>query len=144
VKARVLLAEDRRDIREVLCRQLRLLGYDVVAVARNGMEAIALALSEHPDIILMDVLMPEMDGLEAVSQIRENPKLRQMPVLAVTGWVSPVSRNKYLASGFDDYIAKPFTHKELHSAIAKLLSGSGEKSETVEFPGGNRGEPDVS
>ena len=144
MKTRLLLAEDHRDIREVLSRQLQLLGYEVVAVAKNGMEAVAMALSEHPDIILMDILMPKMDGLEAVSQIRENPETRQIPVLAVTGWVSSVSRKQYLASGFDEYIAKPFTHKELQSAMAKLLRGSEEKSETGEFLGGNRDEPKVS
>ena len=142
MKTRVLLAEDHRDMREVLSRQLQVLGYEV-AVAQNGMEAVAMARSEHPDIILMDILMPKMDGLEAVSQIRENPEIRQIPVLAVTGWVSSASRKEYLASGFDDYIAKPFTHKELQSAMAKLLRGSGEKSDKGEFLGGNRDEPKV-
>ena len=143
MKTRVLLAEDHRDMREVLSRQLQLLGYEV-AVAKNGMEAVAMALSEHPDIILMDILMPKMDGREAVSQIRENPEIRQIPVLAVTGWGSSGSRKEYLASGFDDYIAKPFTHIELQSAVAKLLRDSGDKSDTGEFLGGNRDEPKVS
>jgi CheY-like chemotaxis protein len=62
VKTRVLLTEDHRDMREVLSRQLQLLGYEV-AVATNGIEAVEMALSEHPDIILMDILMPKMDGL---------------------------------------------------------------------------------
>ena len=121
---------------------MQLLGYEV-AVAKNGMEAVAMALSEHPDIILMDILMPKMDGREAVSQIRENPEIRQIPVLAVTGWGSSGSRKEYLASGFDDYIAKPFTHTELQSAVAKLLRDSGDKSDTGEFLGGNRDEPKV-
>lgn len=140
MKTRVLLAEDHRDMREVLCLQLQLLGYEV-AVATNGMDAVAMALSKHPDIILMDVLMPKMDGFEAVSQIRQNPEIRQIPVLAVTGWVSSVSRKKYLASGFDDYIAKPFTHKELQNAIEKLLSDFGKKSQTDEPRGGNGDKP---
>jgi CheY-like chemotaxis protein len=127
-------------MREVLSRQLQFLGYEVT-VARDGAEAVAMALSERPHVILMDILMPKMDGREAVSQIRENPEIRQIPVLAVTGWVSSGSRKEYLASGFDDYIAKPFTHKELQSAVAKLLRDSGEESDTGEFLGENCDEP---
>jgi CheY-like chemotaxis protein len=121
---------------EVLSRQLQVLGYEV-AVATNGIEAVAMALSEHPDIILMDILMPKMDGLEAVSHIRKNPATRQIPVLAVTGWVSPGSRKEFLATGFNDCITKPFTHRELQSAIGKLLSGSAHKSKTSELLGEN-------
>jgi CheY-like chemotaxis protein len=123
VKRRILLAEDHQGIREVLCLQLQVLGYEV-ALAKNGMEAVTMALSEHPDMILMDVLMPKMNGLQAVSHIRENPEIRQIPVLAITGWGSSISAIEFLASGFDGYIAKPFTHKELQSAIEKLLKDS--------------------
>jgi CheY-like chemotaxis protein len=85
------------------------------------MEAVAMALSEHPDIILMDILMPKMDGLEAISQIRGDPLTREIPVVAITGWVSPGSGREFLASGFNHCITKPFTHVELQSAIGKVL-----------------------
>jgi len=137
VKTRVLLADDHRDIREVLSRLLQLLGYEV-AVATNGMEAVAMALAEHPDIILMDILMPKMDGLQAVSQIRGNPAIRQIPVLAVTGWATPGSRKELLASGFNDCITKPFTYTALQSAIGKLLEAENQKSKTSEFTGESR------
>jgi CheY-like chemotaxis protein len=132
VKTRVLVAEDHGDILEVLSRQLQFLGYEVTG-ARNGIEAVAMALSQHPDVILMDVLMPKMDGLEAVSRIRENPATREIPVLAVTGWVSSGSRKEFLASGFNDYITKPFTHRELQNAIGKLLSGWQRNQRQVNF-----------
>lgn len=142
MKTRVLLAGDHSDVREVLSRQLQALGYEV-AVAKNGMEAVAMARCERPDVILMDILMPEMDGLEAVYKIRQRPELRSIPVLAVTAWASHGSRKKYLAGGFNDYIPKPFTHKELQNAIEKLLNGSKEKSETADFPGGDRDDPEL-
>ena len=120
MKTRVLLAEDHPDLCEVLSRQLQVLGYEV-ATAANGLDAVAMALSQHPDIILMDILMPKMDGLEAVSQLRGNPATRQIPVLAVTGWVTPGSREQFLVSGFNGCITKPFTYRDLQGAIGKLL-----------------------
>jgi two-component system cell cycle response regulator DivK len=132
MKTRVLVAEDNKDMLELLSRQLDFLGYNVMA-ARNGLEAVALALSQHPDVIVMDLLMPKMDGLEAVSLIRDNPKTRGIPILAATAWVAPFfSRDKYLKSGFDGYIAKPFTLRDLQNAIGKLLRDSPERSVTGE------------
>jgi len=132
MKKRVLVAEDNKDMLELLCRQLDFLSYDVMA-ARNGLEAVALALSQHPDVIVMDILMPEMDGLEAFSLIRDNPKTREIPILAATAWVDLFfSRDKYLKSGFDGYIAKPFTLGDFQNAIGKLLRDSLEGSVTGE------------
>ncbi len=132
MKTRVLVAEDNKDVLELLCRQLDFLGYNVMA-ARNGLEAVALALFQHPDVIVMDILMPEMDGLEAVSLIRDNPKTREIPILATTAWVDfSSSRDKYLKSGFDGYIAKPFTLRDFQNAIGKLLRNSPEGSVTGE------------
>jgi CheY-like chemotaxis protein len=128
MQARVLVAEDNANMLELLTRQLECLGYEVM-VAKNGQEAVAIALSEQPDLIVMDVVMPKMDGLEALSRIRENPKTGNIPVLAATGWLPPTSREHYLASGFDDLLAKPFTHRELHAAIEKLLTQSDKGSE---------------
>jgi CheY-like chemotaxis protein len=121
------LVEDNKDLLDLLSRQLQFVGFQV-SIAKNGAEAVAMAWSEHPDVILMDIVMPEMDGLEAVTRIRANPETQKIPVLAVTGWVSSNCRQSFLASGFTDYIAKPFTHNELLCAIEKLPrdSASGE------------------
>jgi two-component system response regulator MprA len=123
MKTRILVVEDNENMLELLSRQLELLGYEVM-VAKNGMEAVRAAGSQLPHLIVMDVVMPKMDGFEAVSEIRDNPETRDIPVLAATGWVSPTTREKYRASDFDDYIVKPFTHRDLQAAIAKLLRGS--------------------
>jgi CheY-like chemotaxis protein len=123
MKTRVLVVEDNANMLELLSRQLECLDYEVI-VAKNGLEALAIALSQQPDLIVMDVVMPKMDGLEAVSRIRDNPRTGNIPVLAATGWLYSTSREQYLASGFDDFLAKPFTHRELHVAIERLLNQS--------------------
>jgi CheY-like chemotaxis protein len=120
MKRRILLVDDNSMTIEVMKQELEFLGYEVM-VAQNGLEAVEMASSELPDLIVMDILMPKMDGFHAASQIRENPKTRAIPILAATARAMPGDREKCLASGCNDYIAKPFTHKELGAAVKKLL-----------------------
>jgi len=120
MKNRILLVEDNPATLEVMQEELELLGYEVT-VAKNGVEAVEIAGTELPDLVIMDMLMPKMDGLEATSRIRENPKTQAVPILAATAKALPEDREKCLAAGCDDYIAKPFTHRELDAAIKKLL-----------------------
>jgi CheY-like chemotaxis protein len=117
---RVLLVEDNKRTVDVLSQELTLLGYHVLA-ATSGEEAISKASDECPDLIIMDIRMPKMDGLEAVARIRNDPKTRSIPIIAATGNALPGDREKCLDSGCDDYLAKPFTHRELRAAIEKLL-----------------------
>jgi len=130
---RVLVAEDHPDLLDLLSRQLRFCGYQV-ETAKNGAEAVATAVSDHPDVILMDIVMPKMDGFEAVFQIRGNPKTRDIPVLALTAWLSPNSRQNYMARGFNDCLSKPFTHEDLHRAIDRLLRDTVKRSEPSDLP----------
>ncbi len=120
MKRKILLVEDNEATQEVMQVELGVLGYEV-AVASNGAEAIGMAISYAPDLILMDIHMPKMDGLEAASQIRSDPKSRSIPILAATAGTRPGDREKCLANGFSSYLAKPFTHHELAAAIKSLL-----------------------
>lgn len=120
MKRRILLVEDNFDTVDVMKDELHFLGHEVI-VARNGLEAIELAVSELPDLIIMDIALPKMDGLKATSQIRANPKTKTIPILAATAKALPDDREKCLAAGCDDYLAKPFTHRELNSYIVRLL-----------------------
>jgi CheY-like chemotaxis protein len=120
MKRRVLVAEDNSFLSEIMQKELEGLNY-CVAVASNGSEAVKMATSEIPDLIIMDLMMPELDGFEAASQIRRNPKTQAIPLLAVTALLAPDIRKKCLASGFDDTIVKPFTSSELEAAIKKIL-----------------------
>ncbi len=120
MKKRILLVEDHPATIDVMRQELEFLGYEVT-MAKNGIEAVEMATSELPDLIVMDIRLPKMDGLQVTSQIRKNPKTQAIPILAATVKALPGDREECLASGCDDYIAKPFTHKELGAAIEKLL-----------------------
>ena len=120
MKTKILLVEDNPATMEVMQQELEVLGYDV-AIAKDGAEAVEMAGSELPDLIIMDMLMPKMDGGEATARIRKNPKTQAIPILAATAKALPEDRDKCLASGCDDYLAKPFSYRELHDAIEKLL-----------------------
>ncbi|MCZ6562819.1 MAG: response regulator [Nitrososphaerales archaeon] len=121
MKTRILLVEDNTTTMEVMQQELEVLDYDV-AIAREGEEAVEMASSELPDLIIMDILMPKMDGNEAASRIRKDPKTQAIPILAATAKALPEDREKCLASGCDEYIAKPFSYRELDAAIKKLLN----------------------
>ena len=130
MKSLILVAEDNETTRDLVQTQLTLLGYRVTT-AKNGVEAIAKAIAELPDLIVMDIQMPVMDGLDAASQIRKEPTTQVIPILAATAKTMSGDKERCLAAGCNDYIAKPFTHRQLQFAIEKLLTkpsnnGSGE------------------
>jgi two-component system cell cycle response regulator DivK len=120
VKKRVLLVEDNQDIIDLMTLELEMLGYNV-GVARNGLEAVDMATSNPPDIIVLDILIPKMDGFEAAARIRANPKTRNTPILAATALYRDKDRQRCIASGCNDHIAKPFTHRQLETRINDLL-----------------------
>ncbi len=120
MQKRILLVEDDPSTIDVMQHELEFLGYEVT-VAKNGVEGVEMAISELPDLIVMDIRMPKMDGLRATSLIRDNPKTKSIPILAATVNALPGDREKCLEAGCDGYIAKPFTHRELGAAIKKLL-----------------------
>ncbi len=117
---RILLVEDNEDNREMLAHYLRIKGCEVLSVG-TGAEAIALAKERLPDIILMDVQMPEMDGLEATRRMRNNPALRITPIIALTALAMPGDRERCLEAGMDDYLSKPIGLKELHGTLTSWV-----------------------
>ena len=120
MKRKILLVEDNPATVDVILKELEFLGYESI-VAEDGKEGVDKAASQMPDLIIMDISLPKMDGLEATSMIRKNPKTKSIPVLAATARALPGDKEKCLQAGCDDYIAKPFTHRELGAAIKKLL-----------------------
>jgi CheY-like chemotaxis protein len=120
-KKRVLLVEDDQDNSDLLTLQLEILGYEV-SKASDGVEAVEMATSDPPDIIIMDMLIPKMDGFEACARIRSHPKTHNTPILAMTALARDKDRDRCIASGCNDYLAKPFTRRELNERIRKLLS----------------------
>jgi len=120
MQTRILLVEDDPGTVEVMQQELEVLGYEVT-VAENGVEAVKMAISQLPDLIVMDIRLPKMDGLRAATLIRDNPNTGNIPILAATVNALAGDREKCLEAGCNDYIAKPFTHRELGAAIKRLL-----------------------
>ena len=90
-------------------------------IARNGLEAVAQAQAQRPDLVLMDIQMPVMDGLEAIRQLRTNADTCAVPVIALTALAMSGDRERCLAAGADEYVTKPFVLRELLVTMAALL-----------------------
>jgi len=116
----ILIAEDNEANIMTISSYLVAKGYRLV-LAGNGQEAIAMAMSAQPDLILMDIQMPVMDGLEATKQIRQIPSLVNIPIIALTALAMKGDRDRCIAAGANDYIAKPVKLKQLNHTIEQLL-----------------------
>ena len=109
---RILIVEDQDDNRRILRDVLSTVGYDLIE-AFNGEDGVRLAQSERPDLILMDIQLPKMDGYEATKQIKSIAELNTIPIIAVTSYALSGDEAKARAAGCDGYIAKPFSPREL-------------------------------
>jgi CheY-like chemotaxis protein len=116
----ILLAEDNEANIVAISDYLNVKGYQVV-VARNGTEAVTRAREIEPAVILMDIQMPGMDGLEATRRIRTQDRLSQTPIIALTALAMPGDRERCLAAGANDYLSKPVSLKGLAAAIEAQL-----------------------
>ena len=119
----VLLVEDTEDNRFMMRRLLEMSGYTVVE-ALNGEEAVRMADTERPQIILMDLSLPIIDGLAATRQIRELPDLKDVPIVAVSAHDTADFHSEAMAAGCNNYITKPIDFGELELLIGRLLSGN--------------------
>jgi CheY-like chemotaxis protein len=118
--ATVLLVEDTEDNRFMMRRLLEMAGYRVVE-ATNGEEAVGLAQSERPDLVLMDLSLPVIDGLAATRAIRKLDGLNKIPIIAVSAHDTSDFQADALAAGCDSYITKPIDFSQLERLIARLL-----------------------
>lgn len=136
-QTKILLVDDEPDILEIVGYNLAQEGYQIVT-ASNGKEAIIKAKKELPDLIIMDVMMPEMDGMEACENIRKIPELNNVIITFLTARSEDYSQVAGFDVGADDYITKPIKPKLLVSKVKALLrrqSGSSEISETLNVGG---------
>jgi CheY-like chemotaxis protein len=117
----ILLAEDNEANVQTTTAYLTAKGYRLV-VAQNGHGAVNLAQTAHPDLILMDIQMPGISGLEAIRQIRQIPALANIPIIALTALAMPKDRERCLAAGANEYISKPIRLKHLDQTIQALLA----------------------
>ena len=117
---KILLAEDNELNRDMLLRRLERRGYQVV-VATNGEEAIEKVKADGPDLLLLDISLPVLDGLEVASRIRADPELRTLPILGLSAHAMQGDRERALAAGCDDYDTKPVEMERLVDKIQLLL-----------------------
>jgi two-component system cell cycle response regulator DivK len=120
---RVLVAEDNAVNRELIRELLELRGYEV-SEACDGQEALEMMEAALPDILLLDLGMPKLDGFGVIKRVRENPHLAGLPVLAVTAYAMRGDREKVLEAGFDGYLSKPINAAALTQALETLLRSS--------------------
>ena len=118
---RVLIVEDQEDNRAILRDLLSSAGYELIE-ASNGEEGVALAERERPDLILMDIQLPVVDGYEATRRIKGNASLRSIPIIAVTSYALSGDEAKAEEAGCDGYVAKPFSPRQLLAKIREYLS----------------------
>lgn len=120
MKRMVLLIEDNEANRYLARFILVKNGFDVVE-APNGAEGVRLALERTPDLVLMDIEMPEMDGYEAAGLLRANPATARVPIMAFTSYAHPSDRKRAMDAGFSDYLEKPFDVGELVRRVIQLM-----------------------
>lgn len=118
---KVLLAEDDADIQKVAKMSLKFAGVTDVLVVENGEECLAAAGREKPDVILLDVMMPKMDGYEACRRLKEDPETKNIPIIFLTAKAQQFEVKKGMSLGACGYLTKPFNPMTLHAEIVALL-----------------------
>ena len=119
----ILLVEDNEDTRIIYATALRYAGFDVLE-AISGAQAIAVARARHPDLILMDIALPEMDGLAATAVLKHDAETRHIPIVVVTAHVLPADVERSIAAGCDGYLPKPISPAALIAEIDRRFGRS--------------------
>jgi CheY-like chemotaxis protein len=120
---KVLIAEDNAVNRELLRELLELRGYSVLE-ACDGQEALEMVERTQPEILLLDIGMPTLDGFAVIRRIRENPRLATLPVVAVTAYAMQGDQERILSSGFDGYLSKPVNASSLTQELDRVFNKS--------------------
>jgi len=117
---RILVVEDQEDNRMIVRDLLTSAGYEIIE-ATTGIEGVAVAKAERPDLILMDIQLPGIDGYEAARQIKADPANQRTPIIAVTSYALSGDENKAVEAGCDAYFAKPFSPRKLLDKIREYV-----------------------
>lgn len=130
---RILLVEDNEMNRDMLSRRLQRRGYEVI-IAVDGQAGVAMAQTESPDLILMDMSLPVIDGWEATRALKAGAATKHIPVIALTAHAMSTDRNKALESGCDDYDTKPIEMSRLLEKMEALIGGGNGMASGAETP----------
>jgi CheY-like chemotaxis protein len=118
---KILYIEDHPAQRDIMAQMLELSGYEV-AVACDGIDGVERALSWHPDLILMDLRMPRMDGFEAIKELRKDPATADIPIIAISAWASAKHKERAIEAGANEHFTKPVDLSRLLETINRFLS----------------------
>jgi two-component system, cell cycle response regulator DivK len=118
---RILVVEDQPDNRQIIRDMLVGTGFEI-SEAENGEEALAAVAKQRPDLILMDIQLPVMDGYAATRRIKSDPALRSIPIIAVTSYALSGEEKKAREAGCDDYVPKPYSPRQLLAKIRQYLA----------------------
>ena len=122
---KILIVEDNQDNRELVVKVLRNKGFETVA-AVDGEDAIEKAVSEKPDLILLDISLPKLDGYEVAKRLKSMEEFREIPIVAFTAHAMKGDREKVIVAGFEGYISKPVNIRELPDQIRSYIRGKRE------------------
>jgi two-component system, cell cycle response regulator DivK len=120
---RILVVEDQEDNRQIIRDMLSATDYELTE-AENGEQALAAIAKQRPDLILMDIQLPIMDGYEATRRIKADPALKTIPIIAVTSYALSGEEQKARAAGVDDYVPKPYSPRQLLAKIRQYLAST--------------------
>jgi two-component system cell cycle response regulator DivK len=120
MRKRILVVEDQEDNRRILRDLLTNAGYEIIE-AENGEQGLAVAARERPDLILMDIQLPLLDGYEVTRRIKADPALRAIPIIAITSYALSGDENKARAAGCDAYVTKPYSPRALLAKIREYV-----------------------
>jgi two-component system phosphate regulon response regulator PhoB len=129
MKTRILVVDDEPDALELIEVNLKAAGYEVLGAA-NGRQALEKARAAQPALVLLDVMLPEVDGLEVCKNLRRDPRTASIPIIMLTARAAEIDRVVGLELGADDYITKPFSPRELILRVKNLLRRGGAQLET--------------
>jgi DNA-binding response OmpR family regulator len=119
--ATILVADDEQDIRELVAYRLSRAGYTIIE-ARDGQEAFELAADHPPDMAVLDVMMPRLNGFDLTDRLRHTPATQRLPILLMSASVQEVDISRGFAAGADGYLTKPFTPDQLLTRVRDVLS----------------------
>lgn len=119
---KILIADDSKNVRKLIAIVLKKEGYKF-AEARNGLDALEKVKIEHPDLIILDIILPGMDGLQVCQEIKKDPKTTHIPIIILTTESSYEAREGAHQAGADVYMIKPFEPKDLRTAVKEVLKG---------------------
>ena len=120
-RARLLLADDDRDIRDLVAFKLEQAGFEVRAVD-DGLQALEAALADAPDLLVLDVMMPGLSGVDVTRELRADPRTADVPIILLTARAQESDVETGFAVGADDYVVKPFSPRELVSRVNAVLA----------------------